>query len=206
MRKRKERKAKEEAVPFSVVTCRYQIGILLQYQFPEDVPEKNCHQYFLQQRFLLQVFKESNIKTQRKLLLYVCFIWKCCIDSWINGMRGHAVCTAATIQETVEGNKTRCEFVRNQIEIEIGKGKRKMQQKRRVNQNSYQIIWEPQNKRCLVFSFLCRDTHRRGLKTIDRFCDRTDFELKYTRAQIGKWQVIEIFFFFNEEGVGCNKD
>jgi hypothetical protein len=79
----------------------------------------------------LQVyFRNLNIKSQRKIRFFVCvcfFIWKCCIDSWINGMRGHAVCTAATIQETVEGNKTRCEFVRNQIEREIGKGKRKMQ-------------------------------------------------------------------------------
>jgi hypothetical protein len=87
--------------------------------------------FFLGHRFSLQVyFRNLNIKSQRKIRFFVCvcfFIWKCCIDSWINGMRGHAVCTAATIQETVEGNKTRCEFVRNQIEREIGKGKRKMQ-------------------------------------------------------------------------------
>jgi len=64
--------------------------------------------FFLGHRFSLQVyFRNLLLSPNERFVFCMCvfFIWKCCIDSWINGMRGHAVCTAATIQETVEGNK-----------------------------------------------------------------------------------------------------
>ena len=136
LNEKKERKTMEGAIPFPLETYRYEIGTL-HNRFTVDFTEKWHHSlhfflfaFFSRLAFLvasLFLGIENEDPTKRFVCMCVSFIWKCCIDSWINGMRGHAVCTAATIQETVEGNKTRCEFVRNQIEIEIGKGKRKMQ-------------------------------------------------------------------------------